>query len=61
MEVIPQPKSKFLKVKCSGCGNEQVMFGSASTTVKCLVCDKTLARPKGGKAEILTKIIAVLE
>lgn len=61
MELIPAPKSRFLRVKCLDCGNEQVMFGSASSRVKCLVCGKTLAEPRGGKSTILTKIIAVLE
>jgi len=55
MELIPQPKSRFLKVKCPDCSNEQVIFGSAATVVKCLACGKTLAKPIGGKAEILTK------
>lgn len=61
MELVPQPKSRFLRVKCSDCGNEQVIFGSASTKVNCLVCGKTLAEPRGGKARIMTKIVAVLE
>ncbi len=61
MELIPKPKSRFLKVKCNDCGNEQVMFGSASTKVTCIVCGKTLAEPTGGKARVLTKIISVLE
>lgn len=55
------PKSRFLRVRCSDCSSEQVIFGSASSSVKCLVCGKTLAEPRGGKAEILTKIVAVLE
>jgi len=54
-------KSRFLRVKCFDCGNEQVMFGSVSSRVKCLVCGKTLAEPRGGKAKILTRIISVLE
>ncbi|RLG56796.1 MAG: 30S ribosomal protein S27e [Candidatus Hydrothermarchaeota archaeon] len=61
MELLPQPRSRFLKVKCLDCGNEQVIFGSASTVVRCLVCGKTLAEPTGGKSRILTKIVAVLE
>jgi small subunit ribosomal protein S27e len=61
VELVPQPKSRFLRVKCSDCGNEQVIFGSASTKVNCLVCGKTLAEPRGGKARIMTKIVAVLE
>ncbi|GBE55338.1 30S ribosomal protein S27e [archaeon BMS3Bbin15] len=60
-ELISNPRSRFLKVKCSDCGNEQVMFGSASTRITCQVCGKTLAEPTGGKAKILTKIISVLE
>jgi len=55
------PRSRFLKVKCMDCGNEQVMFGSAKTVVKCVICGKTLATPKGGKAQIKTKIESVLE
>ena len=58
---MDKPKSRFLRVKCSDCGNEQIMFGSASTDVKCLVCGKTLAEARGGKSNILTKILAVLE
>ncbi len=61
MELITQPRSKFLRVKCNDCGNEQVIFGCASTVVKCLVCGRTLAEPTGGKAKILTKIVSVLE
>ena len=61
MELLPQPRSRFLKVKCLDCGNEQVIFGSASTVVRCLVCGKTLAEPTGGKSRILTKIVSVLE
>jgi small subunit ribosomal protein S27e len=55
------PRSRFLKVKCVDCGNEQVMFGSAKSVVKCVICGKTLAEPKGGKAKIMTKIVSVLE
>lgn len=61
MQKIMKKKSRFLRVKCFDCGNEQVMFGSASYSVKCLVCGKTLAEPRGGKAKILTRIISVLE
>ena len=53
-------KSKFVSVKCS-CGNEQTIFGCASTVVKCLKCDKEIVRPTGGKANIHTKILKVLE
>ncbi|VVB90683.1 30S ribosomal protein S27e [uncultured archaeon] len=56
-----EPKSRFLKVKCTDCENEQVIFGCASNTVSCLVCGRTLAEPSGGKAIVKTQIIEVLE
>ena len=58
--IIPQPKSRFLRVKCLDCGTEQIIFGCASTVVKCLVCDKVLTQPRGSKAKIKTQIISVL-
>ena len=54
------PRSKFLKVKCNDCGNEQVIFGNASTLIECLVCGRTLAEPTGGKTNIKTQILDVL-
>jgi len=59
METRPRPPC-FLLVRCSDCGNEQVIFSHASSVVKCSVCSKTLATPRGGKAEIKTSIIEVL-
>ena len=53
--------SKFLKVKCDKCNNEQNVFGSASTEVKCTVCGNVLLKPKGGRAGIETKISKVLD
>jgi small subunit ribosomal protein S27e len=56
-----EPESKFIKVKCKKCKNEQIIFNKAATTVKCLVCDNILAEPRGGKAEIKTSVIGNLE
>ena len=58
--LIPQPKSRFLRVKCLNCGNQQIVFGCSATDVHCLVCDKILLQSTGGKARILTKILEVL-
>jgi small subunit ribosomal protein S27e len=52
-------KGKFIKVSCSKCKNEQVIFGKASSTVKCLICESVLTEPSGGKAKIKAKIIDV--
>ena len=53
--------SKFVKIRCPKCKNEQIMFGKASTEVKCLVCGKVLADPTGGKSKIKARILEVLE
>lgn len=53
--------SKFLKVKCEDCANEQVVFNSPATVVRCLVCGKTVIEPRGGKGQARTRILEVLE
>ncbi|MDI6825669.1 MAG: 30S ribosomal protein S27e [Candidatus Aenigmarchaeota archaeon] len=59
-ELIKQPKSKFLKVQCFTCKNEQIIFNKASADVKCLVCGNILARATGGMSIIKSKILKVL-
>jgi len=59
--MITKPESKFLKVKCEGCRNEQIIFNKAAMPVKCLVCGRELATPTGGIAIIKTKVIEVLD
>jgi len=54
-------KSRFLRVKCNDCGNEQVIFGAAASDIKCLVCEKPLAKSTGGKTSVKTQILAVLD
>ncbi|MDK2795018.1 MAG: small subunit ribosomal protein S27e [Archaeoglobaceae archaeon] len=51
------PKSKFIRVKCPDCEHEQVIFDHPSTLVKCLICGRTIAKPSGGKGEILVEIV----
>ena len=54
-------RSKFVKVKCPDCENEQLIFEKASTVVDCVVCGHNLSIPSGGKAEIKAEIIAAFE
>lgn len=51
----------FHTVRCPDCGNEQGVFGKASTEVVCAVCGHVLARPTGGKADIEGEILETLE
>jgi len=53
--------SKFIKVRCSKCKNEQVVFGKASRIVNCLVCGRNIAEPTGGKIKVKARILEVLE
>ena len=54
---MKQPDSKFIKVRCKDCENEQVLFNKASTTVSCHICGSKLAMPCGGKAKIKGEIL----
>ena len=59
-KIKKEPKSKFVKVRCQKCKNEQVIYGKSATEIKCLVCDKPLARPTGGKSKIRARVLEVL-
>lgn len=54
-------ESKFLKIKCAKCRNEQIIFSRAAMEVKCLVCGTVLAEPTGGRAELNTKSVQPLD
>ncbi|MBT4539008.1 30S ribosomal protein S27e [Candidatus Woesearchaeota archaeon] len=56
-----EPTTKFIKVRCAKCKNEQIVFDTASKEVHCLVCDEVLAQPTGGKAKISARVLEVLE
>lgn len=60
MDIVKLPKSKFLKVVCKKCGNEQNVYNKASIVVKCLKCGIEIARPTGGEAAINAKVMKVL-
>ncbi len=61
MVKIREPTSKFIKIRCPKCKNEQITFGKSSSIVKCLVCSKILVEPTGGKSKIKARILEVLE
>ncbi len=52
--------SKFIKVRCAKCKNEQIIFNKATANVKCLVCQEILAEPAGGKARIKADVLEIL-
>ncbi len=54
-------KNKFLKVKCEGCGNEQIIFSAPSKNPKCLVCGQELGKSTGHKIVLTSKKIGEIE
>lgn len=60
-KIIPKPRSKFLRVKCPNCGNEQTVFSHVTNTVICNVCNAVIAEPTGGKTVIKGEVVAILD
>ena len=56
-----EPRGKFIRARCAKCKNEQVIFDRAATTIKCLVCGERLASPTGGRIEIDTQVLEILD
>ncbi|GAB4308243.1 MAG: 30S ribosomal protein S27e [Methanobacteriaceae archaeon] len=61
MVMFQNHRSNYLKVKCMDCGNQQIVFDHAASVVQCIICGKTLVKPKGGKSEILAQVVEVLD
>jgi len=61
MRKVKDPTSRFIKVRCNKCKNEQIIFGKPSSKVDCLVCGINLVEPKSGKGKIKARILEVLE
>ena len=61
MKATKEPTSKFIKVRCNKCKNEQIIFSKPSKKIACLVCGDILAESTGGKAKIKARILEFLE
>jgi len=59
--LLPRPRSRFIRVKCPDCGNEQMVFDHVASSVKCNVCGAVLAEPTGGKTAVKGEIVASQE
>ena len=59
---IPKPKTKFLRIKCTSCGNEQTIFSAPASDVKCLVCNQVLGKSTASKVKLVkAKVLKSLE
>ncbi len=61
MNPLREATSKFIKVRCPKCKNEQITFGKSASEVGCLVCGKVIIEPTGGKSKVKARILEVLE
>ena len=59
--LIPEPNSKFLKVNCKECEEENIVYSHASTPVMCKSCGNIITKPTGSKAQIIGKISETLK
>ncbi len=60
-ETIQMPRSKFLRVSCKKCKNEQTIFNKASTLIRCAKCDNDLVIPTGGEVVLNGKVVQELQ
>lgn len=49
---IPEPSSKFQKIRCNECSEDQIVYSHATSTVTCNSCGNTIAESTGSKAKI---------
>ncbi len=54
-------EGKFVKVMCNKCNNVQVIYGKATSIVRCLKCSVVLAEPKSSKAKIKARVLNVMK
>ena len=60
VNLVTMPESRFLRVQCRKCKNDQVVYNKTTLAAKCLKCGEILAEPTGGDAFIKGKVLEVL-
>ena len=58
---VPKPSSKFNKVICAECNEEQIVYSHATTTVTCNSCGNAIAEATGSKAKINGQVSSSVE
>ncbi len=54
-------KSRFIKVRCKKCKNEQIIFEKSASKINCLVCEEPLSTSTGGKSNIGASQLEAIE
>jgi len=58
---IPSPNSRFQKISCKECNEENIIYSHVSTQVTCKACGNTIAEPTGSVAKIYGKFLGNAE
>ena len=58
---IPKPSSTFQKVSCNECGEQQIVYSHASTSIACNSCGNAITESTGSKSKINGKILGSVE
>jgi small subunit ribosomal protein S27e len=59
--MIPKPRSAYLSVQCTKCGEKAVIFSHTTADISCKSCGELLAERSGSKASILGKVLGALD
>jgi small subunit ribosomal protein S27e len=59
--MVPKPRSKFISIQCPNCSEKRVIFTYTTTDVYCKSCAELVAKKTGAKADILGKVVSVLD
>ena len=59
--MIPKPRSSFLSIQCTKCGEKAIVFSHTTMNRNCKSCGELLAGPSGSKANIVGKVLEVLD
>jgi small subunit ribosomal protein S27e len=58
---MPKPRSLFLSVQCTKCGEKVIVFSHTTNNISCKSCGELLAERSGSKANIVGKVLEVLD
>lgn len=58
---IPKPNSKFHKLKCKECDEENIVYSHASTSITCKSCGNVIAEPTGAASTLHGEISGTVE
>jgi small subunit ribosomal protein S27e len=59
--MMPKPRSSFLSVQCTKCGEKTVVFSHTTVNISCKSCGELLAECSGSKANIIGKVLEALD